>query len=157
MVPGQFDGYRDVPGVDPHSSQDTFVAARLWIDHPRWRGVPFYLRTGKQMAASAQRVSLILREPPGPLRAARRSTPTGPDRGGRLKRVSLSRPDAGCSASKPPGLAGTGLAGCQVDDGDWAGRMVHQGPADRAEAHALQSAQAACTNDEDLGLGRGHE
>ena len=52
VVLGQFDGYRDVPGVDPRSSRDTFVAARLWIDSPRWRGVPFYLRTGKQMAAS---------------------------------------------------------------------------------------------------------
>jgi glucose-6-phosphate 1-dehydrogenase len=67
VVLGQFDGYRDVPGVDPRSSRDTFVAARLWIDNPRWRGVPFYLRTGKRMAASAQRVSLILRDPPGPL------------------------------------------------------------------------------------------
>jgi glucose-6-phosphate 1-dehydrogenase len=67
VVLGQFDGYREVPGVDPQSSQDTFVAARLWIDNPRWRGVPFYLRTGKRMAASAQRVCLILREPAGPL------------------------------------------------------------------------------------------
>jgi glucose-6-phosphate 1-dehydrogenase len=67
VVLGQFDGYRDVPGVDPASSRDTFVAARLWIDNPRWRDVPFCLRTGKQMAASGQRVSLILREPSGPL------------------------------------------------------------------------------------------
>ena len=67
VVLGQFEGYRDVTGVDPRSSRDTFVAARLWIDTPRWRGVPFYLRTGKRMAASQQRVSLILREPPGPL------------------------------------------------------------------------------------------
>ncbi|HSZ40247.1 MAG TPA: glucose-6-phosphate dehydrogenase (NADP(+)) [Trebonia sp.] len=67
VVLGQFDGYRDVPGIDPHSNRDTFVAARLWIDNPRWRGVPFYLRTGKRMAESRQRVSLILREPPGPL------------------------------------------------------------------------------------------
>jgi glucose-6-phosphate 1-dehydrogenase len=67
VVLGQFDGYRDVPGVDPQSTRDTFVAARLWIDNDRWRGVPFYLRTGKRMAASAQRVSLILREPQGPL------------------------------------------------------------------------------------------
>src|SRR6202035_471176 len=67
VVLGQFDGYRDVPGIDPHSSQDTFVAARLWIDNPRWRGGPFLLRTGKRMAASEQRVSLVLREPPGPL------------------------------------------------------------------------------------------
>ena len=67
VVLGQFDGYREVPGVDPHSGRDTFVAARLWIDNPRWRRVPFYLRTGKRLAASKQRVSLILREPPGPL------------------------------------------------------------------------------------------
>lgn len=68
VVLGQFDGYRDVPGIDPDSSRDTFVAARLWIDNDRWRDVPFYLRTGKRLAASAQRVSLILREPEGPLR-----------------------------------------------------------------------------------------
>ncbi len=67
VVLGQFDGYREVPGVDPQSSRDTFVAARLWVDNPRWDGVPFYLRTGKRMATSAQRVSLILREPAGPL------------------------------------------------------------------------------------------
>ena len=67
VVLGQFDGYLEVPGVDPHSSRDTFVAARLWIDNSRWRDVPFYLRTGKRMAASKQKVSLILREPPGPL------------------------------------------------------------------------------------------
>ena len=67
VVLGQFDGYRDVPGVDPRSTRDTYVAARLWIDSDRWRGVPFYLRTGKRLAASAQRVSIILRDPPGPL------------------------------------------------------------------------------------------
>src|SRR5262249_45137184 len=67
VVLGQFDGYRDIPGIDPRSERDTFVAARLWIDSDRWRGVPFYLRTGKRLAASAQRVSLILRDPEGPL------------------------------------------------------------------------------------------
>jgi glucose-6-phosphate 1-dehydrogenase len=67
VVLGQFAGYRDVPGVAAQSSQNTFVAARLWIDNPRWRGVPFYLRTGKRLAATEQRVSLILREPAGPL------------------------------------------------------------------------------------------
>jgi glucose-6-phosphate 1-dehydrogenase len=67
VVLGQFDGYREVPGVDPHSDRDTFVAARLWIDNPRWQGVPFYLRTGKRLAESKQRVCLVLREPAGPL------------------------------------------------------------------------------------------
>jgi glucose-6-phosphate 1-dehydrogenase len=68
VVLGQFAGYRDVPGVAARSSQDTFVAARLWIDNARWRGVPFYLRTGKRLASTEQRVSLILRKPAtGPL------------------------------------------------------------------------------------------
>jgi len=68
VVLGQFTGYRDVPGVAAKSQQNTFVAARLWIDNARWRGVPFYLRTGKRLAETAQRVSLILRRPvDGPL------------------------------------------------------------------------------------------
>jgi glucose-6-phosphate 1-dehydrogenase len=67
VVLGQFTGYRKVPGVAAKSAQNTYVAARLWIDNPRWRGVPFYLRTGKRLAETRQRVSLILREPPGPL------------------------------------------------------------------------------------------
>ena len=67
VVLGQFEGYRDVPGVSPRSSQDTFVAARLWIDNARWRGVPFYLRTGKRLAETKQQVNLILREPSVPL------------------------------------------------------------------------------------------
>ncbi len=69
VVLGQFAGYRDVPGVAARSRMDTFVAARLWIDNARWRGVPFLLRTGKRMAASEQRVSIILREPVGPVTA----------------------------------------------------------------------------------------
>jgi glucose-6-phosphate 1-dehydrogenase len=67
VVLGQFAGYREVPGVDPKSEQNTFVAARLWIDNERWRGVPFYLRTGKRLAATRQRVSLILRKPGDPI------------------------------------------------------------------------------------------
>jgi len=67
VVLGQFTGYTDVPGIKKGSQQNTFVAARLWVDTPRWQGVPFYLRTGKRLAASRQRVSLILRTPTGPL------------------------------------------------------------------------------------------
>jgi glucose-6-phosphate 1-dehydrogenase len=67
VVLGQFTGYRKVPGVAAKSAQNTYVAARLWIDNPRWRGVPFYLRTGKRLAETRQRVSLVLRNPPGPL------------------------------------------------------------------------------------------
>jgi len=66
VVLGQFDGYRDVPGVTADSRRDTYVAARLWVDNDRWRGVPFHLGIGKRLAVSPQRVSLILREPSEP-------------------------------------------------------------------------------------------
>jgi glucose-6-phosphate 1-dehydrogenase len=67
VVLGQFEGYRDIDGVAPDSRMDTYVAARMWIDNDRWRGVPFLMRTGKRLAASRQQVSLILREPEGTL------------------------------------------------------------------------------------------
>jgi glucose-6-phosphate 1-dehydrogenase len=67
VVLGQFEGYRDVPGVASRSRTDTFVAAKLWVDNPRWRGVPFLLRTGKRLAVSDQRVSILLRQPAGPM------------------------------------------------------------------------------------------
>ncbi len=67
VVLGQFEGYRDIEGVADDSTTDTFVAARLWIDNERWRDVPFLLRTGKRMAASAQRVTLVLRRDPAHL------------------------------------------------------------------------------------------
>jgi glucose-6-phosphate 1-dehydrogenase len=67
VVLGQFEGYRDTEGVAADSQADTYVAARLWIDTPRWQGVPFLLRTGKQLHADAQQISLVFREPSGPL------------------------------------------------------------------------------------------
>jgi glucose-6-phosphate 1-dehydrogenase len=67
VVLGQFEGYKDVEGIKARSRTDTYVAARLWIDNPRWRGVPFLLRTGKRMAESEQHVSIVLRTPQGPL------------------------------------------------------------------------------------------
>ena len=47
MVRGQYAaadnmaGYREEPGVDPSSTIETFAATKLWIDTPRWQGVPF--------------------------------------------------------------------------------------------------------------------
>ncbi len=67
VVLGQYDGYRDLDGIARNSRTETFVAARLWVDTPRWRGVPFLLRTGKRLHQTHQSVSLILRDPQGPL------------------------------------------------------------------------------------------
>jgi glucose-6-phosphate 1-dehydrogenase len=63
-VIGQYEGYRDIPGIPADSRTETFVALQLWIDDNRWRGVPFLLRTGKCLAVSRQRVNVVFKEPP---------------------------------------------------------------------------------------------
>jgi len=67
VVLGQVDGYLDLPEVADGSTTDTYAAVRLWIDTDRWRGVPFLLRSGKYLAESSQRVSLVMRKPDGPM------------------------------------------------------------------------------------------
>ncbi|MFD9242158.1 glucose-6-phosphate dehydrogenase [Streptomyces sp. NPDC059556] len=64
VVRGQYDGYRDEPGVDPASDTETLAALRLEIDNWRWAGVPFYLRSGKALAESRHVITLGFREPP---------------------------------------------------------------------------------------------
>jgi glucose-6-phosphate 1-dehydrogenase len=56
-------GYREEELVAPESSVETFVALRAWIDNARWRGVPFFLRTGKRLPHRATEVAIVLREP----------------------------------------------------------------------------------------------
>jgi len=60
MVPG----YLDEVGVDPASITETYAALKLYIDNWRWRGVPFYLRTGKRMAEASSAISIRFKEPP---------------------------------------------------------------------------------------------
>jgi glucose-6-phosphate 1-dehydrogenase len=42
-------GYREEKGVDPNSRTETYAAIKFFIDNWRWGGVPFYIRTGKQL------------------------------------------------------------------------------------------------------------
>ncbi|MCO6441335.1 MAG: glucose-6-phosphate dehydrogenase [Nitrococcus mobilis] len=64
VVRGQYTGYRKIEGVKPSSTQETFAALRLHIDNWRWAGVPFFIRTGKKLATSAQEVLVRLRRLP---------------------------------------------------------------------------------------------
>jgi glucose-6-phosphate 1-dehydrogenase len=63
-VRGQYEGYRDVAGVDPLSRTETYVAVRLGLDSWRWAGVPILIRAGKTMPVTATEVSLRFRRPP---------------------------------------------------------------------------------------------
>jgi glucose-6-phosphate 1-dehydrogenase len=64
LVRGQFVGYRDEPGVATDSDVETFCALRLFIDSWRWAGVPWYLRSGKRLPATAVEVLVELKPPP---------------------------------------------------------------------------------------------
>ncbi len=64
VVRGQYAGYRSEAGVRPDSDVETFIALKLSIDSWRWAGVPFYLRAGKRLAATALEAVIEFREPP---------------------------------------------------------------------------------------------
>ncbi len=67
--PGEVDGaavpgYLGEPGVPPESTTETYAALKLYIDNWRWRGVPFYLRTGKRLAEDISLIAIRFKHPP---------------------------------------------------------------------------------------------
>jgi glucose-6-phosphate 1-dehydrogenase len=64
MVRGQFRGYRQEPGVKADSKVETFAALKLEIDSWRWRGVPFYIRAGKNLPVTCTEITARLLQPP---------------------------------------------------------------------------------------------
>jgi glucose-6-phosphate 1-dehydrogenase len=64
VVRGQYNGYRSTQGVPADSDTETMIALRVEVDNWRWHGVPFFLRSGKSLAASRQTVTLGFHEPP---------------------------------------------------------------------------------------------
>ena len=61
---GQYVGYRNEKGVASDSSTPTYAALRLYVDNWRWKGVPFYLRTGKSLARKASEIAIQFQSPP---------------------------------------------------------------------------------------------
>jgi glucose-6-phosphate 1-dehydrogenase len=57
-------GYQQEDNVEPNSTTETYVAAKFYIDNWRWRGVPFYLRTGKRLASQSSMIAIRFRHPP---------------------------------------------------------------------------------------------
>ncbi|MEP7278478.1 MAG: glucose-6-phosphate dehydrogenase, partial [Bacteroidota bacterium] len=56
--------YRSEEHVSPVSNTETFVAARLLIDNKRWKGVPFFLRTGKALQRQASVIVIQFKDTP---------------------------------------------------------------------------------------------
>jgi glucose-6-phosphate 1-dehydrogenase len=70
IVRGQYaahDGvpaYRDERNVGPDSTTETYVALKLFVENWRWADVPFYLRTGKRLAARVSEIAVQFRGAP---------------------------------------------------------------------------------------------
>ncbi len=57
-------GYRSEADVSPISATPTYAAMRVSIDNWRWKGVPFYLRSGKRLGRRISEISVQFRSPP---------------------------------------------------------------------------------------------
>jgi glucose-6-phosphate 1-dehydrogenase len=60
-------GYLDEVKVPADSRCETFVSLRTEVQNWRWAGVPFYLRTGKRLAARESQIVINFREVPHPI------------------------------------------------------------------------------------------
>ncbi|SEE66775.1 glucose-6-phosphate dehydrogenase [Jiangella alba] len=63
-VRGRYDGYLGIDGVAADSTTETYAALRLEIENWRWSGVPFFIRTGKRLAATQTELRLVFKHPP---------------------------------------------------------------------------------------------
>jgi len=102
-VRAQYQGYRAAEGVAPDSQTPTYAALQFFVDNWRWRGVPFYLRSGKSLAAKTTEIAIQFKCVPHlmfPLQGGRQITPNvlslclQPDEGIHL-RFEAKEPGAG--------------------------------------------------------------
>ena len=63
-IRAQYRGYRDEPGVAPESQTPTYAALQLLVDNWRWRDVPFYLRSGKQLPTKTTEMAVQFKRVP---------------------------------------------------------------------------------------------
>jgi glucose-6-phosphate 1-dehydrogenase len=63
VVRGQYEGYRDLEDVPSDSATETYVAGRVFIDNWRWKGVPFFFRTGKRLAQGRRVLTIVFKQP----------------------------------------------------------------------------------------------
>lgn len=76
---GSLPGYLEEPGVPGHSTTETYAALKLLIDNWRWRGVPFYLRTGKRLKGDGSLIAIRFRHTPQQLFQATGAGPLPPN------------------------------------------------------------------------------
>ncbi|KAB1657783.1 glucose-6-phosphate dehydrogenase [Pseudoclavibacter chungangensis] len=101
-------GFLEEEGMNPHSTTETYAALRLELDSRRWRGVPFYVRTGKRLGRRVTEIAVTFKNGPEYLFDPSQRASLGPN-----ALVIRVQPDEGITirfGSKVPG------AGMQVRD-----------------------------------------
>ena len=76
-VRGQYNGYLQEEGVPAGSPTETFAVLKLYCDNWRWKGVPFYLRSGKGMSCRTTQIVIQFREVPHILFGQKTRSPVG--------------------------------------------------------------------------------
>jgi glucose-6-phosphate 1-dehydrogenase len=61
VVRGQYEGYRHEPGVKEHTQTETYFRIESYIDTPRWKDVPFYLESGKEMSETKTEINIYFK------------------------------------------------------------------------------------------------
>ncbi len=102
--------YRD-EAQNPSSTTESFVALKCHLSNWRWKGTPFYLRTGKRLRARVSEIAVVFKDPPHSIFG-----PRGPRRGNVL--VIRLQPDEGMDLRvtiKEPGPGGMRLIDVPLD------------------------------------------
>jgi glucose-6-phosphate 1-dehydrogenase len=79
VLRGQYKGYVDVEGVANDSQTETFFRLKLGINNKRWKGVPFYIESGKGLNDQLARITINFKQVVSCV--CPRSAPTGASRG----------------------------------------------------------------------------
>lgn len=66
--------YRSEHSVNPESTTETFLAARVFVDNFRWAGVPFYVRTGKRLPVKTTEIVIEFKNVPDNVYLSRKHT-----------------------------------------------------------------------------------
>jgi glucose-6-phosphate 1-dehydrogenase len=97
-------GYREEKNVDPQSRTETYIAMRLELNNWRWEGVPFYIRTGKQMPTKVSEIVIHFKPTPFRLFNSNMSTSNPPN-----KLIVRIQPNEGIVLKLGTKIPGTGF------------------------------------------------
>lgn len=108
---GQGQAAYTVHAENPQSRTESYIALKVHVSNWRWKGTPFYLRTGKRLRARSSEIAITFKEPPHSIFDG--------DRGGRANVLVIRlQPNEGMTLSvmiKEPGPGGMRLAQVPLD------------------------------------------